>query len=182
MDGFAELLPLIRVAGELGIGVVMAGVVVFVLVWTLKVAMPALTAQHIAQLTAMEARYQAVVKTKDDQIKELIDGKDGQGKEMLDLLTRTVNKLNEQNNTTALEKDRSRRADFREALASILDNCRREHEQAYALLKGELGQQTAAILNVMRGLEEFREAYLAGDISRRRPRRAPEEQPPPEGK
>jgi hypothetical protein len=112
--GLEELMPLLKVAAEIGVGVFMAVVVVFVLIYMIRVAIPELNKQHIQQLEAMEKRH------RDDS--------------------------------------HETRVDFKEQLGVVIGHCQRESAMHNDLIKREVTENTAAIVDLRRTLEELREA------------------------
>ena len=125
--GVEELLPLVKVIVEVGVGVVMSGVVVLVLFYTIRITIPDVVDKHTKAVTEIVNRH----KDESKQIRE--DNK------------------NEQ---------RQSRDDFKEALKTVVDHCQKESAIRDDIMRREVAENTAAIVDLRRTLEDLREAWL----------------------
>lgn len=118
-----SLVAIMDMIGKYGVPLVLSGVMVFVLIYLLKVMLPAKDKAHEGALAAKDAQHAAELKLA--------------------------------------------RADFREALERILAHCLRETAFRDEVLKKEMAEMSAAVVDFRRTLEEFREELVEARAQRR---------------
>lgn len=144
--GFEEIIPIAKLIGEIGVGIVMSGVVIFVLIYMLRVALPDIVDRHLKQVGEMVTRHKEESK-----------------------LTREDHKA----------ESKQTRDDYKESLKSVIDHCQRESSMRDDIMRREVAENTAAIMDLRRTLEDLRESLADDRIDRNKARRANSSPPKP---
>lgn len=156
--GFGELLTIMELIGKVGVPLVMSGVMVFVLLFMLRVMLPAKDKQHQAERQAADLRHEAEMERARTDFREVVVAKDtAHAASILALDVRQTEEL------------RTARADYREALERVIADGQRSQERILAhcqeqakmreeMMRGEVAEVSAAIIDFRRTLEEFRDA------------------------
>lgn len=142
-----------------GAGWVGAGLLGLVLGWLLLVRIPAMD-----KITAdKDKQLQVMIEAKDTQQRAIAESRDGLIKEITGSFAGTLKELSRQHDEAFAIAEKDRRADFKNALETVVGNCQRESDILRTMIDKKDAEVTSTVMDVRRTMEDLRELILSID-------------------